>query len=52
MECEGEQVEGDEDAGEAVGAVPKIVFEVVSVGLEDVEGLVLIFQRARPQAIS
>src|SRR5947199_834584 len=38
---EGEQVEGDEDAGEGLLAVAEIVLEMVSVGLEDVEGLVL-----------
>jgi hypothetical protein len=41
VEGEGEQVEGDEDAGEGLLAVAEIVLEVVAVGLEDVEGLVL-----------
>ena len=41
VEGEGEQVEGDEKAGESFLAVPEVVLEVVSVGLEDVEGLVL-----------
>jgi len=41
MKGECQQVEGDEDAGECFLAVTEIVFEVVAVGLEDVEGLVL-----------
>src|SRR5450432_2637475 len=41
VECEGEQVEGDQNAGEGFLAVPKVVFEIVSVGLQHVEGLVL-----------
>src|SRR5450432_474783 len=40
VECEGEQVEGDQNAGEGFLAVPKVVFEIVTVGLEHVEGLV------------
>ena len=39
--AKGEQIEGDQDAGEGFLAVPKVVFEIVSVGLEHVEGLVL-----------
>jgi hypothetical protein len=31
VECEGEQVEGDQDAGEGFLAVPKVMFEVVTV---------------------
>ena len=41
VEREGEQIEGDQDAGEGFLAVPEIVFEIVTVGLEHVEGLVL-----------
>src|SRR5664279_1748338 len=41
VEREGEQVEGDQDAGEGLLAVPEVVLKVVSVGLEHVEGLVL-----------
>src|SRR6266436_999041 len=41
MQGEGEQVEDDEEVGERSLSVPEIVFEVVSVGLEDVESLVL-----------
>ena len=41
VEREGEQVEGDQDAGQCFLAVAKIVLEIVSVGLEHVEGLVL-----------
>ena len=41
MQGEGEQVEDDEHVGEGVGAVAEVVFEVVAVLLEDVEGLVL-----------
>ena len=40
VECESEQIEGDQDAGEGFLAVPKVVFEIVTVGLEHVEGLV------------
>src|SRR5271166_3987054 len=49
MEGEGQQVEGDEDIGESLLAVPEAVLEVVSAGLEDVEGLVLDLP-ARPAA--
>ena len=41
VEREGEQVEGDQNAGEGFLAVPEVVFEIVSFGLEHVEGLVL-----------
>jgi len=41
VECEGEQVEGDKDTGKGFLAVSKVVLEMVSVGLEHVEGLVL-----------
>ena len=41
VEGEGEEVEGDEQAGEGELAVAEVVFEVVAVGLEDVEGLIL-----------
>ena len=40
MEGEGEQIEADQDGGEGFPAVPEIVFEIVSVGLEHVEGFV------------
>ena len=49
MEGKGQQVEGDEDIGEGLLAVPEAVLEVVSAGLEDVEGLVL-YLPARPAA--
>jgi len=38
---EGQEVEGHEDTDEGFLAVAKIVLEVVPIGLEDVEGLVL-----------
>src|SRR5713101_3398958 len=41
MQSEGEQVEDDKEVGESSLSVSEIVFEVVSVGLQDVEGLVL-----------
>ena len=41
MQGEGEQVEDDKEVGERSLSVSKIVFEVVSVGLQDVESLVL-----------
>jgi len=41
VEREGEQVERDEDAGESFFAVPEIVLEIISFGLEHVERLVL-----------
>ncbi len=41
VQGEGEQVEDDEHGGEGVLAVAEVVFEVVAVLLEDVEGLVL-----------
>ena len=41
MEREGEQVERHQDPGEGFLAVPEVVFEIVSVGLEHVEGFVL-----------
>src|SRR5258707_4165705 len=40
VECEGEQVEGDQNAGQGFLAVSKVVFEIVTVGLQHVEGLV------------
>src|ERR1700722_5172479 len=40
VECESEQIEGDQDAGEGFLAVSKVVFEIVSVGLQNVKGLV------------
>src|SRR5208337_703988 len=49
VEGEGQQVECDEDIGEGLLAVPEAVLEVVSAGLEDVEGLVL-YLPARPSA--
>ncbi len=48
MEGKGQQVEGDEDIGEGLLAVPEAVLEVVSAGLEDVEGLVL-YPRVKPE---
>jgi hypothetical protein len=41
VEREGQQVEGDQNAGEGFLAVAKVVFEIVSIGLQHVEGLVL-----------
>jgi len=41
VEREGQQVEGDQNTGEGFLAVAKVVFEIVSVGLQHVEGLVL-----------
>ena len=41
MEREGQQVESDENTGEGFLAVSKVVFEIVAVGLEQVEGFVL-----------
>jgi len=41
VERKGEQIEGDQDAGEGFLAVSKVVFEIVTVGLQHVEGLVL-----------
>jgi hypothetical protein len=41
VEREGQQVEGDQNAGEGFLAMSKVVFEIVSVGLQNVEGLVL-----------
>src|SRR3954466_8414849 len=41
VEGEGEQVEGDEEVGQGELAVAEVVLEVVALGLEDVEGLVL-----------
>ena len=49
VEGKGQQIEGDEDIGEGLLAVPEAVLEVVSAGLEDVEGLVL-YLPARPAA--
>ena len=41
VQREGEQVEDDEHVGEGLGAVAEVVFEVVAVLLEDIEGFVL-----------
>ncbi len=41
VEGEGEQVEADQEVGQGLLAVAEAVLEVVSPGLEDVEGLVL-----------
>jgi hypothetical protein len=41
MDREGQQIEGEQNAGEAFLAVSKVVFEIVTVGLEHVEGFVL-----------
>ena len=41
MKGEGEGVEGEEDAGKCLLAVARIVFEILAVGLEHIEGLVL-----------
>ena len=46
---ESEQIEDDQDAGEGFLAVPEIVLEIVSVGLEHVECFVLDLP-ARPAA--
>jgi hypothetical protein len=39
VECEGKQIEGDENARQGFLAVPEVVLEIVSVGLEHVEGV-------------
>ena len=41
VEREGEQVEADQEAGQGLLAVAEVVLEVVALGLEHVEGLVL-----------
>jgi hypothetical protein len=41
MEPKGEQIEDDEDTGQCLLAVAKVVLEVISVGLEHVESFVL-----------
>src|SRR3979411_2017446 len=41
VECEGKQIEGNQNTGEGFLAVSKVVFEIISVGLEHVERLVL-----------
>jgi len=41
MEGEGEQIEDHQEGSESFPAVPEIVFEIVTVGLQYVEGLVL-----------
>src|ERR1700722_4593896 len=41
VERKGQQIEGDQDAGQGFLAVAKIVLEIISVGLQHVEGLVL-----------
>jgi hypothetical protein len=41
VEREREQVEADQEARQGLLAVAEVVLEVVALGLEDVEGLVL-----------
>jgi hypothetical protein len=41
VECEGQQIEGDQNTGKGFAAVSKVVPKVGSVSLEHVEGLVL-----------
>jgi hypothetical protein len=41
VEGERKQIEGDQDAGQGFLTVPEVVFEVVPIGFEHVEGLVL-----------
>ncbi len=41
MDSEGKKVQGDEDGGKVLLAVTEAVLQVVSLGLENVEGLVL-----------
>ncbi len=49
VEREGQQVESDQNTGKGFLAVSKVVFEIVSVGLEHIEGLILDFP-PRPAA--
>ncbi len=42
MEGEGEQVHGGQEGGEVLVAVTEVVFEIITLGLEDVETLVLV----------
>ena len=39
VDGEGQQVEDHRHAGEGLPAIPEIVFEVVAIGFEDIEGL-------------
>src|SRR5580693_2424662 len=41
VEREGQQVESDQNAGQGLLAMSKVVLKIVSVGLQHVEGLVL-----------
>ena len=41
MEREGQQIENHQNGGEGFLAMPEIVLEILSTGLEHVEGLVL-----------
>jgi hypothetical protein len=43
MECEGNEVQRDEDGGEVCFAVSEVVLEVLAVVFQDIEGLVLDF---------
>lgn len=43
MEGEGEQIEHQQDRGERFLAVPKVVFDVISAGLKNIERFVLDF---------
>src|SRR5215472_6048990 len=43
VEGEGEQIEGDQQSGQVLLAVAEVVLEVVAIGFENVEGLVLNF---------
>src|SRR5271157_2860503 len=53
MDCEGEQVQGDQNGREALFSMAEAVFEVVPLVFKNVEGFVLdLFHRARPQAAS
>src|SRR5687767_12617025 len=50
MEREGEKVQGHEHGGKIGFPVPEVVFEMVSVILQDVEALVLDFPPGAPTA--
>ena len=43
MKGEGKKVQGDEDGGQVLLTMAKVMFDVVSLGLEDVEGFILDF---------
>jgi hypothetical protein len=48
VEGEGEQVEGEKDAGQGLLAVAEVVLKVIAVGLQHVEGFVLDLPPAPP----